>query len=103
MTDDSFGLAHRGDPATSHNAVPTAADRARLKKALLELLERGDMTTSHLTTLYFTVASIHGWPIVKSDSVAKRLSELVNAGQVSASGRTELGDYGKQVTVWSVR
>jgi hypothetical protein len=97
-------LAHTHDPITSHEAAASlnADTSAELKGIILELLGRKPRAQFELTRYYVKFKKANGWPDVKDDSVAKRLSELVKAGRVIDSGRKTLSPYDRNVVVWQV-
>lgn len=96
-------LVHADDPQTSFIAADALSDEQRreIKGAIIMLLSEHPRTVSELTREYFTWRRENHWPGCKPDSIAKRVSELVNAGQVHASGKVT-GDYGRPVNVWAV-
>jgi len=97
-------LAHRNDPDTSHYAAETLNldDTGKIKGAILTLLAERPRATFELTGTYFARREAAGWPHVKTDSIAKRLSELRVAGRVVDSGDRINGQYGKPVAVWQL-
>lgn len=74
-------LAHRNDPATSHDAVP--ADTERLRSALMELLREAPRAAFQLEVAYDDLAFMNGWPLdIDPYSIHRRLSELHMAKQI---------------------
>ncbi len=97
-------LAHRNDPDTSHFAAESLNldDSSEIKGAILSMLAERPRATYELTGTYFARREAKGWPLVKTDSIAKRLSELRVAGRVVDSGDRVNGQYGKPVAVWQL-
>jgi hypothetical protein len=92
-------LAHTNDPTTSHEAAAALNPdvSAELKGIILDLLRRKPRAQFELTRYYVKFKKANGWPDVKDDSVAKRLSELVKAGRVIDSGRKTVSPYDRNV------
>jgi hypothetical protein len=103
-TNQNRELAHRSDPISSHLAAArlNPSDRARVKRAVLQLLAEEPRPTFKLTTAYFNLRVANGWPSVKPDGIAKRLSELHKAGQVEETGELVRSPYDRDVVVWRV-
>ena len=97
-------LAHTNDPETSHESAASLnlKKNAQLKEVILDLLRRRPRAQFQLTKFYVKFKRANDWPDVKDDSVAKRLSELVQAGLVVDSGMKVESPYGKNVVVWAV-
>jgi hypothetical protein len=97
-------LAHRNDPDTSHIAAAALdpEENNRVKGAILSILAHQPMPVFQLTGAYFARRESAGWPFVKPDSIAKRLSELRNAGKVIDSGDRVTGQFNRPVAVWAL-
>lgn len=98
-----MNLARNTDPQTSHDAIPSAAQRADQKSAILWLLEQvGPMTDYELARHYGEHRAAHGWPATQPDSVRKRRADLKNEGRVIATGETASAPGHRTSTVWGV-
>lgn len=97
-------LAHRNDPNTSHLAAAALdpEENNRVKGAILSILDGHSMPVFQLTGAYFARRDAAGWPFVKPDSIAKRLSELRKAGKVIDSGERVKGQFDRLVVVWAI-
>lgn len=95
-------LAHRTDPDTSHHAAETlnVDVSGEVKGAILTLLLERPRAAFQLTAIYFSRREANGWPLVKTDNIAKRLSELRVAGRVVDSGERAVSQYGKPAVIW---
>lgn len=97
-------LAHTHDPETSHAAV-ARLDRARasrVKDAILTMLREEPKAQWELTLQYQREKFNRQWPLVKPDSIAKRLSELHNEGWVVDSKERNHSPYGRPAVVWQI-
>jgi hypothetical protein len=97
-------LSHSGDPNTSPEAArsldPDA--RAQVKLAIMLLLRECPGAPFQIADRYFAMRAERDWPVVKYDSIAKRISELRNAAQVYDTGRRVMGPHGKNAAVLDV-
>jgi hypothetical protein len=96
-------LAHRNDPDTSHIAAAAlnSSDKAIIKAVIVDLLAKKPRAQFQLTAYYVKFRRAFGWPDCKPDSIAKRLSELVNDGLVVDTERRIQSPYSRPVAVWA--
>jgi hypothetical protein len=96
------GGARATDPATSH-AAADSLDPFVLHKMRRHIL--GRMTRDPrdgLTAWDLTLILRRHYPYVAQNSVAKRLSDLRDAGMVEDTGTTRDGSSSRQLTVWRI-
>ena len=100
----SVALVHTDDPDTSYAAEASLNSSAveQLKAIILDELGKKPQAVFELTKRYFKFRNAFNWPDCKTDSVAKRLSELHKAGRVVDTGKRVIGPYKKPVAVWAV-
>jgi hypothetical protein len=101
------GLAHTGDPDTSHTAVIRLDPQARLnlKEALLTLLDGHPMTDDELTAAYVSEAEAQKVPpLMDLHSVKRRRSELHTRHHVVMdTGLRRPSLHRKPSVVWALR
>lgn len=99
-------MSHTHDPETSHLAAVQLDKHAsaRLKDALLILLDEKPRTADELTAVYMNQAEFHRWPIfLDSHNVKRRLSELHAKHRViRETGHTRPSRMGRASTVWEL-
>ena len=99
-------LSHTHDPETSSLAAVQLDKHAsaRLKDALLILLDEKPRTADELTAVYMNQAEFHRWPIfLDSHNIKRRLSELHSKHHViRESGDRRPSRLGKASTVWEL-
>lgn len=99
-------MSHTYDPETS-NLAAVQLDKhasARLKDALLILLDEKPRTADELTAVYFHQAEFRRWPqFADAHNVKRRLSELAKKHHViRESGDRRPSRLGKASTVWEL-
>lgn len=99
-------MSHTHDPETSSIAAVQLDkhDSARLKDALLILLDEKPRTADELTAVYFHQAEFRRWPqFADVHNVKRRLSELAKKHHViRESGDRRPSRLGKASTVWEL-
>ena len=99
-------MSHTHDPETSSLAAVRLDKHAsaRLKDALLVLLDEKPRTADELTAVYFHQAEMHRWPLLDdAHNVKRRLSELHSRHHViRESGDRRPSRLGKASTVWEL-
>lgn len=99
-------MSHSSDPDTSRIAAESVDphDSARLKLALVDLLEEEPRTADELTEAYFNLAFVNGWPsFVDRHNVKRRLSDLhARHHVIRESGDRRPSRMGKPATVWTL-
>lgn len=98
-------LAHTHDPDTSHDAAARLNPKqvAILKAAILEILTENKASAWNVTKRYFMYREWNStWPLVKEDSIAKRMSELHKDGLIRDTGERARTGFGRQAVVWEV-
>lgn len=99
-------MSHTHDPETSSLAAVQLDKHAsaRLKDALLILLDEKPRTADELTSVYFHQAEFKRWPLIQdAHNVKRRLSELHSKHHViRESGDRRPSRLGKASTVWEL-
>jgi hypothetical protein len=99
-------MSHATDPITSKLAAEStdANVSARLRDALLILLDEKPRTADELTAVYFHKAEMERWPLLEdAHNVKRRLSELHSRHHViRESGERRPSRQGKASTVWEL-
>lgn len=97
-------LAHTHDPDTSHEAAARLdpARKGALKAAIILILTEKPRTAYETAEEYFRLALTMHWPLVKFDSIAKRISELHNDGAVRRTDGTRDTPFDRAAVVWEV-
>lgn len=88
-------VARRTDPGTSWAAADSVNDVGKLQARILAALAHGPMTDEQLAE---ALRDFHPSP----SGLRTRRSELVDAGQVRASGQTERLASGRRAILWEL-
>lgn len=96
-------FARTTDPATSHEAVPTASKRALLRLRVLEILgEHGPLTHDQIYERYIVRHEPGTARHTTRQNVRSRTSELEQAYMIRAVDRDGTSPTGRRATRWDI-
>jgi hypothetical protein len=89
------------DPLTSHLAAQSVAN-LEATKLVIKYLLTAPKTDQELIEEYTVGALLGKWPKASESGIRTRRSELVEAGEVIATGEKRKTESGRQANVWSL-
>lgn len=93
--------ARTTDPLTSHLAALSVAN-IEATKLVIKFLLMSPKTDQELIDEYMTGAQLGKWPKASESGIRTRRSELVEAGEVEATGEKRKTESGRFANVWAM-